>query len=53
MFLLCHSEGCDICGMVLHEYHINDLRTATCSGMLGCDVFPEEAASFGEDAMSA
>ena len=35
MFLLCHSEGCDNCGTVFHEYHVNDLRTTKCSVMLG------------------
>jgi hypothetical protein len=35
MFLLYHSEGCNICEMVIHEYYVNDLHTITCSGMLG------------------
>jgi hypothetical protein len=35
MFLLYHSEGCNICGMVFHKCYVNDLRTTTCSGMLG------------------
>jgi hypothetical protein len=35
MFLLYHSEGCNICELVLHEYYVNDLYTTTCSGMLG------------------
>jgi hypothetical protein len=35
MFLLYHSEGRNICEMVLHECYINDLHTTTCSGMLG------------------
>jgi hypothetical protein len=35
MFLLYHSEGYNICELVLHECYINDLRTTTCSGMLG------------------
>jgi hypothetical protein len=35
MFLLYHSEGCNIYEMVLHECYVNDLRTTTCSGMLG------------------
>jgi hypothetical protein len=35
MFLLYHSEGCNICEMVLHECYINDLHTTTCSCMLG------------------
>jgi hypothetical protein len=35
MFLLYHSEGCNICELVLHECYINDLHTTTCSGMLG------------------
>jgi hypothetical protein len=35
MFLLYHSEGCNICELVLHECYINDLHTTTYSGMLG------------------
>jgi hypothetical protein len=35
MFLLYHSEGCNICEMVFHECYVNDLHTITCSGMLG------------------
>jgi hypothetical protein len=35
MFMLYHSEGCNICELVLHECYINDLYTTTCSGMLG------------------
>jgi hypothetical protein len=35
MFLLYHSEGYNICEMVLHECYVNDLHTTTCSGMLG------------------
>jgi hypothetical protein len=35
MFLLYHSEGCNICGMEFHKCYINDLRTTTCSGILG------------------
>jgi hypothetical protein len=35
MFLLYHSEGCNICEMVLHKCYVNDLYTTTCSGMLG------------------
>jgi hypothetical protein len=35
MFLLYHSEGCNICEMVLHECSVNDLHTTTCSDMLG------------------
>jgi hypothetical protein len=35
MFLLYHSEGCNICGMEFHKCYINNLRTITCSGMLG------------------
>jgi hypothetical protein len=34
MFLLYHSEGCNIYEMVLHECYVNDLHTTTCSGML-------------------
>jgi hypothetical protein len=34
MFLLNHSEGCNICELVLHECYVNDLYTTTCSGML-------------------
>jgi hypothetical protein len=35
MFLLYHSEGYNICEMVLHECYVNDLHTTACSGMLG------------------
>jgi hypothetical protein len=35
MFLLYHSEGCNICELVPYECYINDLYTTTCSGMLG------------------
>jgi hypothetical protein len=35
MFLLYHSEGCNICELVLHKCYVNDLYTTTCSGMLG------------------
>jgi hypothetical protein len=35
MFLLYHSEGCNICEMEFHKCYINDLRTTTCSGILG------------------
>jgi hypothetical protein len=35
MFLLYHSEGCNICELVLHECYVNDLYTTTCSGVLG------------------
>jgi hypothetical protein len=35
MFLLYHSEGCNICGLVLRNCCVNDLRTTSCSGMLG------------------
>jgi hypothetical protein len=35
MFLLYHSEGCNICELVLHVCYVNDLYTTTCSGMLG------------------
>jgi hypothetical protein len=35
MFLLYHSKGCNIYGMEFHKCYINDLRTTTCSGMLG------------------
>jgi hypothetical protein len=34
MFLLYHSEGYNICELVLHKCYVNDLYT-TCSGMLG------------------
>jgi hypothetical protein len=34
MFLLYHSEGYNICEMVLHECYVNDLHTTTYSGML-------------------
>jgi hypothetical protein len=39
MFLLYHSEGCNIYEMVLHECYVNDLHTTTCSAML---VTPEK-----------
>jgi hypothetical protein len=35
MFLLYHSEGCNICEMEFHKCYINELHTTTCSGMLG------------------
>jgi hypothetical protein len=35
MFLLYHSEGCNICGGLFCKCYINDLHTTTCSGMLG------------------
>jgi hypothetical protein len=35
MLLLYHSEGRNICEMVLHECYVNDLHNTTCSGMLG------------------
>jgi hypothetical protein len=35
MFLLYHSEGCNIYKMVLLECYINDLHTTTYSGILG------------------
>jgi hypothetical protein len=35
MFLLYHSEGCNICELALHECYVNDLHTRTCNGMLG------------------
>jgi hypothetical protein len=35
MFLLYHSEGCNICGGLFRKSYINDLHTTTCSGMLG------------------
>jgi hypothetical protein len=35
MFLLYHSEGCNICGGLFRKCYINDLHTTTCSGMLG------------------
>jgi hypothetical protein len=35
MFLLYHSEGCNICESVLHECYVNDLYTTTCTGVLG------------------
>jgi hypothetical protein len=34
MFLLYHSEGCNICELVLRECYVNDLYTTTCSGVL-------------------
>jgi hypothetical protein len=35
MFLLYHSEGCNICGGLFRACYVNDLHTTTCSGMLG------------------
>jgi hypothetical protein len=35
MFLMYHSEGCNICGGLFGKCYINDLHTTTCSGMLG------------------
>jgi hypothetical protein len=35
MFLLYHSEGCNICGGLFRKCYINDLHTTTCSGTLG------------------
>jgi hypothetical protein len=35
MFLLYHSEGCNICESVLCECYVNGLYTTTCSGVLG------------------
>jgi hypothetical protein len=35
MFLLYHSEGCNIFESVLRECYVNDLYTTTCSGVLG------------------
>jgi hypothetical protein len=34
MFLLYHSEECNICEIVIHECYVNDLHTTTYSGML-------------------
>jgi hypothetical protein len=39
MFLLYHSEGCNICGGLFRKCYINDLHTTTCSGMLGHRIF--------------
>jgi hypothetical protein len=33
--MLYHSEGYNICELVLHECYVNNLHTTTCSGMLG------------------
>jgi hypothetical protein len=35
MYMLYHSEGCNICEMEFHKCYINDLRTTRCSGMMG------------------
>jgi hypothetical protein len=35
MFLLYHSEGCNICEFVLRECYVNDLYTTIYSGVLG------------------
>jgi hypothetical protein len=57
MFLLYHSEGCNIFEMVLHECYVNNLHTTTCSGMLGhhmwlplplSDVYPREGVAVGD-----
>jgi hypothetical protein len=40
MFLLYHSEGCNICELVLYECYVNNLYTTTCSGMLGHHIHP-------------
>jgi hypothetical protein len=45
MFLLYHSEGCNICGGLFHKCYINDLHTTTCSGMLGHRTQEEERAT--------
>jgi hypothetical protein len=50
MFLLYHSERCNICDLVLHECYVNDLYTTTCSGMLGHHIGPQHI-SFGEDTL--
>jgi hypothetical protein len=34
MFLLYHSEGCNICGGLFRKCYVNNLHTTTCSGML-------------------
>jgi hypothetical protein len=40
MFLLYHSEGCNICGGLFRKCYINDLHNTTCSGMLGYRKYP-------------
>jgi hypothetical protein len=40
MFLLYHSEGFNICELVLHECYVHDLYTTTCIGMLGHHIMP-------------
>jgi hypothetical protein len=35
MFLLYHSEGCNIYEMALHECYVNNLHTTTCIDILG------------------
>jgi hypothetical protein len=35
MFLLYHSERCNICKTVLPECYVNDLYSTICSGVLG------------------
>jgi hypothetical protein len=39
MFLLYHSEGCNICRGLFRKCYVNDLHTTTCSGMLGHRIF--------------
>jgi hypothetical protein len=47
MFLLYHSEGYNICEMVLYECYVNDLHTTTCSGMLGHHTDSRDALGHG------
>jgi hypothetical protein len=44
MFLLYHSEGCNICEMEFYKCYVNDLCTTTCSGMLGHRSFDFDSA---------
>jgi hypothetical protein len=53
MFLLYHSEGCNICEFVLHECYVNDLHTTTCSGMLGHHTGVRGASAFGTQGAAA
>jgi hypothetical protein len=52
MFLLYHSEGCNICGGLFRKCYINDLHTTTCSGMLGHRRYPGKEKSVSETCCS-
>jgi hypothetical protein len=48
MFLLYHSEGYNIYEIEFHKCYINNLRTTTCSGMLGHRKYKEGASHLVE-----